>query len=347
MKTIILLLLTYLCSYQAAAQYDDVKQLMIQGATLHDSGKYDDAIAKYDEALAIDPRNMELQYEKSFSLYAAKRFDEARKLCEKMIDNFKGIAGMENVYCNLGSIYDDTGDPKKAIKTYNKGIDYFPGFSLLYFNRGLTQMKIKEYDDALVSLKKSATLRTSHLSTNYWLAELVVNDNKYAGLLAYLTYLVFDRQTERAAGIWKTTNKILEAGVTRTGANSTTINISMDMLNKKKKPEDDFSSLELMVPLMTASKSDSALKSITKDEAGALSFQMQLVFGLLKNSENKKGFFWTHYAPIFDEMKEKGHVETFARLLKADLEKDSGAKSWLETHPDELVAFQTWLEGYK
>ena len=347
MKSILFILLLFILQNTATAQYDDVKQLVQQGTALHDAGKYNEAISKYDEALAIDPRNMDVQYEKSYSLYVAKRYDESRKLCEKMIDDFKGVDGMENVYTNLGSLYDDIGEPKKAIKVYNKGIGYFPGFFLLYFNRGLTELKMKEKEDATVSFKKSASLKTSHLSSNYLLGNIVVDENKYAGLLAFLTYLAFDHTTERAASVWKIVNKILEAGVTRTGANSITINLSADMLGKKKKAEDDFSSLELMVPLMTANRSDSTLKTITKDAAGALSFQMQMVFGLLQNDDNKKGFFWTHYAPIFYDMKEQGHVEAFTHILMADVGKDADAKIWIEKNASAISAYEKWLEKYR
>ena len=203
MKPILCLLFCFVMTSKVSAQYEDVKQLLKEGIELHDAGKYDEAVAKYDAALLADPRNMDVQYEKSYSLYVAKRYDESKKLCEKMIDDFKGLEGMENVYTNLGSLYDDIGEPKKAIKTYNKGISYFPDFYLLYFNRGLTEMRMKENEDALISLKKSATLKPSHLSTNYFLGYLVVNDNRYAGLLAYLTYLTYDHQSERASTVWK------------------------------------------------------------------------------------------------------------------------------------------------
>jgi len=347
MKIFFVWVLSMLLVGQVSAQYEDVKKILQEGTVLHDAGKYNEAIAKYDEALAIDPRNMDVQYEKSYTLYVAKRYDESKKLCEKMIDDFKGIDGMENVYTNLGSLYDDIGEPKKAIKIYNKGIGYFPDFYLLYFNRGITELKLKENEDALISLKKSASLRNSHLSTNYWIGNMVVNDNKYAGLLAFLTYLAFDRSSARALDIWQMVNKILEAGVKRTGPNSTTITISADMLGKNKRKEDDFSSLELMIPLMTANRSDSVMQTITKDSAGALDFQMQMIFGFLKNDDHKKGFFWTHYAPMFAEMKDQNLVGVYAHLLRADLDKDSSAQTWLNEHTTEVAAYNKWIDGYK
>lgn len=127
MKTVLFLLAIFITNY-GSAQYEDVKKFMQEGVLLHDEGKYKAAIAKYDETLAIGPRNMDLQFEKSLNLYSAKKYDDAKKLCEKMIDDFKGLAGLQNVCSTLGRVYDDMDEPKKAIKTYNKGIAYFPDF---------------------------------------------------------------------------------------------------------------------------------------------------------------------------------------------------------------------------
>jgi tetratricopeptide (TPR) repeat protein len=51
---------------------EEVKKIVNEGIELHDKGDYEGAIKKYDEAIQIDPNDFDANYEKSYSLHAAK-----------------------------------------------------------------------------------------------------------------------------------------------------------------------------------------------------------------------------------------------------------------------------------
>ncbi|HJP62087.1 MAG TPA: tetratricopeptide repeat protein, partial [Mucilaginibacter sp.] len=62
-KTLLLPILLCL-SFAAFAQNDnDAKSLVKQGVALNDSGKYDQAIAKYNQAIQTDPKYANAYYE--------------------------------------------------------------------------------------------------------------------------------------------------------------------------------------------------------------------------------------------------------------------------------------------
>src|SRR5438876_10072055 len=87
MKKIFLAMFISLSFCFASAQNNDtVKTLVSEGIQLHDKGDYEGAIKKYDEALAIDKTDYNANYEKSFSCYMAKRYDECITVCKFIIE---------------------------------------------------------------------------------------------------------------------------------------------------------------------------------------------------------------------------------------------------------------------
>src|SRR6185437_9513873 len=102
--------------------------LVKQGVELGHSKKYDDAIAKFNEALKLNPDNQMANYELAYNLFVSGKENEALPYLEKVIKlNPKGGGAFDM----LGTIYDDNKQPEKAITYYLRGIKGDPEYQRL------------------------------------------------------------------------------------------------------------------------------------------------------------------------------------------------------------------------
>jgi len=112
---VILLVAVAFLTMQNAANYYN------EGLNLYNQGKYDEAIAKFDSALEIDPNNKEAYYLKGSSLDKIGRYSE-------------------------------------AIASFDKAITIDPNYALAWQNKGLAQYKLKQFDEAIASFNKAKEL---------------------------------------------------------------------------------------------------------------------------------------------------------------------------------------------
>ncbi len=100
-----LILLTV--SFSAVAQdKSEVPDLVKQGIQLNDQGNYSGAIEKYNEALKLDPVNVQASYEMGFSLFLSGKGNDGIPYVEKVINGSTSLTLTAASYDLLGSIYD-------------------------------------------------------------------------------------------------------------------------------------------------------------------------------------------------------------------------------------------------
>jgi tetratricopeptide (TPR) repeat protein len=257
--------------------------------------------------------------------------------------NQKIVPALNAVYIQYGSALDDIGKSKDAIDVYDEGIKKFPGEYLLFFNKGLTLQKLERFDESLIEYQNSLKLKPLHSSSNYYTGLLLQKANKIPALLAYCTFLGIEPNSKRAKDAFERTNSIVGMNIKKEG-NNTTIFLDVASLDKKKNAENNFSSVELLFSLMSASKE---LDSLGKTPADKLSLKLQMLINSLENKDKtNKGFYWEHYAPFFITMKEKDHVGTLAHLICLS-SGDEENTQWITDNETKVDAFYDWLKGYK
>jgi tetratricopeptide (TPR) repeat protein len=151
----IFLLILSVSAFSQESSFDD---LLREGVELHDKGDYAGAIKKYDEILSRNDAFYLAYIEKSFSLFASGKNDECVELCKKALKKFPDSTQNNNIYVNYGSALDVLGKADDALDIYAKGMQRFPNFFLLPFNKGVTEYRLKKYDDAVRDLERSVTL---------------------------------------------------------------------------------------------------------------------------------------------------------------------------------------------
>lgn len=162
-------------------QKDDVVSLHKRALKLQKDGSQEEAIGQLDRALAIEPGNPELLYDKAISLQMLLRFDEAIEYYDKSLkvdkDNFgafinKGLClsnpttnrhaealicfdnalrllpGDPGALSLKGYALDSLGRYREAIECFDKILESQPKEVNILTNKGLALSHLGKYDEA-------------------------------------------------------------------------------------------------------------------------------------------------------------------------------------------------------
>lgn len=345
-----LLFAGFLWTVFSAAGQDSarVKTLMMEGIRMHDRGQYADAIRKYDEVLTADPGNIVAQYEKTYSLMASKKYEEAILLSRAIIENKQADSRMVgNAYSTWGSALDEQGEHKKALKVYSAGIERVPAYNMLNYNKAITYLRMNQTDAGILELEESILKNPGHISSHFMLGRvMLLKNNKVAALMPYMTCLLMDNKSKRAEDALGVVRGLVEGAVKKTDSGSYHIPISLGALKKTgKKPsaDADFESMELLFELGAA-----AAFSKTKDMLPADRFANRLVslIGQLAAQKGHDGFYGKFYLPFFSGLHEQELAESFAHHIFSP----SGNvmnEVWIQDHRQQMERLGAWTQAYQ
>lgn len=349
MKKILLVFGVLLISVAAFSQKKkEAEQLVDDGVKLYDKGDYATALLKYDQALELDKDNFLAMAEKALTLNALSKFEESAKICEKIVDLHSNEDGLATVYVTWGNSMDGLREADKAIEVYDKGIELFPNYYALYFNKGITYAGLKDYEEALGLLNKSTMLNPNHSSSHNATARLLYGNNRIASLLAFLRYLALDPTSVRAKSNLEIVREMLQQNVEKTGKKSISITVDGKMLADTTEDgtpnPNNFSSVDLVLTLQCALDLDKSNKK--KTEVELFIGKLKSVCESLKEGQEKNsGFYWNYYAPYFIEMHEKEMIETFAYIVYFSSSEKYVSK-WIEEHKENIKSFYKWSETF-
>jgi len=339
----------FICNVTFAQYKADAERLVEQGVEYHDKGDYEGAIAKYDKALKLDKDNKLALSEKAYSLLSLDKCNEAVEVCKRVFETHPD-ENLATDYVTYGNALDCLKKTDEALEIYEQGIKKYPDISLLYFNKGITLIGIKNYDDALISFQKAVMLNPNHASShNAIKAIMKYEKNNIPSLLASCRFLVLENEGKRALENLQNLQRVVKSNVKETGKNTISINIDSDMYSDTtadgKNKANNFKSTEMMLAMSSALNFDVKYKKMNDVEKFVNNFEM--VCSSLSTSRDKNiGFFWEYYAPYFIEMHEKKYVETFAYLAFASSDESYVAK-WLKKHTKEIDEFYAWSKGFE
>lgn len=101
------------------------------GIALSRSGKEEEAIEAYDEALAIDNWIFEIWFNKATVLYDIADFEGAKKCYEEALRIDPEDAEAWN---NLGNTFSRLADPTNAIEAYTRAVAIRPDYAEAFYN---------------------------------------------------------------------------------------------------------------------------------------------------------------------------------------------------------------------
>lgn len=329
---------------------EEAEKLVNEGIAYHDRGEYDAAIARYDLALGLDKDNLLALAEKALTLYTTQKYDEAIACCQKAIEVHPGHENLESVYVAYGNCLDGLKRPQEAIAVYDSGIELFPNFYQLYFNKGVTLSSERKYDESILCFEKSVSLNPKHASSHSAIAQLSLLQKKIIpSILAYTRFYTLEPETARANKNLEYFKVAMKGSAEKSGNNSNTIYLSVDNLSQSMDSsatkENNFTMTELILSILSVTDNDKKVKKMSEPELFESKFNT-VCSSLAENlDKNNSGFYWKYYAPFLIEMHQQKLTEAFSNIVYATSGDPKVAK-WIDKNEKELSRFFVWSESY-
>ena len=133
----------------------DREMLEKRADTLMARKDYRQAVAYYEKALALDPKNPVLYNKAGIGYHQQLLLDRAKKYYERAIKLNRKYSEAIN---NLGTVHYSKKKHKTAIKLYKQALELAPKSASIYSNLGTAYLDRKEYDEALVAYAKALEL---------------------------------------------------------------------------------------------------------------------------------------------------------------------------------------------
>ncbi len=299
--------------------YIHADSLIKVGITLHDEGKFEEAIAYYDQVHEGDTTYLLAQTEKVTSLEALERYEEAIALGIKLLT--LPSEHHEVLYNSLGSAYDMNEQPDSAIAVYSRGLQSYPYSFLLHYNLATTYSNQSRFEEALDEYQKALKINpfhaNSHLSLAVLTAKMGLHTKTQLALSMYLALVPSNNQALVALndmfigswGLFGTEKNIID----------NTAFDEIDLIIKSKAALDD------------------KFKSAIKFEA-PVAQQSEMILELLEASPGSDDFWMQLYVPLFSRVQSEGLSEAFIYyILKSANNKD--VDKWLKNNDKELDRF--------
>ena len=328
-----------------------VRELTQDGVRLYDAGKYNEAIAKYQQALAAAPKDETALSELALTYNELGRNAEAVAICEKLVKANPGIDA--SVYVTYGNSLDAMKKSKQANQVYEQGLKRHPDAYSLHYNAGVAQATSGQVSASINSFQQAVALNPRHGSSHMSLGMMQLGSSgRVPGMMALGRFLVLEPYSARAAQRLPLLDQAINQGATKTGENSISINISAEALqgaNGKSKGPDNFGPAEMLLSISSAAAlmPPPGMPVPTPIEQFSSRFgKLCKVLGELDAKQTEAGFTWNYYVPYFVELEKKGFVPAFTYLVHASKTDDSEVQQWLAAHPTEVQVFQEWSKNY-
>jgi tetratricopeptide (TPR) repeat protein len=314
-----------------AQETKTAKQLINEGVKLHDDGEYEQAIAKYKDALQVEPNNDVAEFEIGLSLYKWDKLKDAIPHLERVIK--LRTKDRAEAYEMLGTIYDDLGQPAKAITYYQTGIKDDPAFSRLHFNLGITYFQQKQYAEAEKCAVTAIKLNAKHASSHKLYAESAfIQGKKLNALMAYTYFLMLEPNTGRSAKAYTTIDSIFKSSTAKNIVVTTNNGISPMFI------------AETTINMAGSAAAELKKKGVSK-QADLLEFELKMVFNAAGKASAQQKIpkdFICGYADYFYKLAQSDHMPAFTNYIS--LKQGDESLNWFKDNDAALKAFAAWAD---
>ena len=310
----------------ASAQGDTrVSDLIKQGIELNSQKKYAEAADKYKAALAIEPDNIQANYQMAFTLFSAGKNAEALPFIEKATHGpnpkFTAMA-----YSLMGSIYQGSNQLPNAVTAYQNAIKADPANQRIYYNLGIAYFKGRFYAEAESSFEAAVKKDSSDAgSWRMYALSTFHQDKRPAALLGFCRFLMLEPNSSRSAEAFGNLQNILSGG-----------KLAPEPGQAKRPTEYILYYNNIVTNALT--------KTATRKYAtpgDLLVAQLRMVFGTLYSMPTDKYYFWFALSGYFGTLATTDNMPAFARYISQSAKPESA--KWLKDNPDKLGALQNWI----
>ncbi|MFT3908851.1 MAG: tetratricopeptide repeat protein [Ferruginibacter sp.] len=306
-------------------------EVIQEGTKLHDDKKYKEAIEEYQKVDRSDTNYINALYELSYSCYSDSQFAksiEYAKLGMKLFPQKYAAYSMQ-----AANSLDDLNKNEEALQLYDEGLKKNPQSSLLYFNKGVVNFKLKKYDEAKKYMQQCLLINPYYSSAHYFLGKVYqLQGNLVAALLAFKTYLLIAPSGRYFSNIITSMSSIAKV-------NDEVLDL---VKNAPKTKEDNFSEQQEILLSKLALEKQYKLKADLEDN---IVRQIQVVDEKLEYNKNDKGFCMQYYVPFYVKIMNDGDFEAmifsmFSGINNKDIE------NWNKKNKKEKDAFIERASAY-
>lgn len=282
------------------------------GISLHDEGKYDEALAAYEGVLPGDTTFALALYERGLTLHELERYDEAIAMYLQVLRQKDGNHNQALV--NLGISWDHNGNIDSSLYYFEIAEERFPFDYNVYFNRGVTNLRNERSKEALDDFKRSVLLNPKHPASHLKLGYIAAaTDNVTQAALSFNAFLML------APGDGRSLQTLAAMENLFNGEFEFDYSVSMRL---NPVGEDDFSELDLFVKnkIALSKKYKYKLKKLDLTVAR----QTHLIPNEFKSDPEDEGFWMQTYGGLVNEIQKQSKVDDFihAQLISVGLVED-------------------------
>jgi tetratricopeptide (TPR) repeat protein len=319
----------------------DVRELLLMGIRLHESGAYDDAIAVYRRVLESDPSNAEARYEIAFSTFAKGDYLAAAGMLDEIVA--APDTAPQTAWLLLGMSHAMLGHWALAEDTFRKGLALAPKDPNLRFHLALSQAAQGRFEPAIDAFEDC--LRDSPYRAEVWRSfgdALYDSGAKGRAFAAYARSLTLEGDTppseEVARKMWEMIFEGLgDANASSSTAPGRTIRVSVPKRTTRSSPSVAEAAGLSMIAVL---RYEDHWKE--KNDATFFVYALDTMLRLVSSlqAREKADPFWGPFVfAYFDAMRAGGHMEALAYDIRRTAG-DPDAVEWHERNLAKLDAFR-------
>lgn len=322
---VITIILLFSCSTISYTQPTSDK-LIRKGVSLHDKGRYQDAISYYQQALKANPSSMSATYEMALSYLHLKDYDNALKYSTKVINaNFKPL--LVDAYCVKSTALADMKRLDQSVKLLTEALERCGDEYLLHYNLGVSYFKAKNLKLSTFHLQKAIEIDTTHPNAFLLYAYVLSDSDRWVqSFLAFHFFLLLEPNTDRSKDAF---GEMYDLITQKIPANSPLLTLE-DGIDRRK----IYDQLRVLQPKVE----DQRFQYAYFEQASRTIFftlnQMQ--------DENRKGMLWDFFVPIYSEILESGYFDTYCRYVSVSYFPVS--LEWWNNNTGKVDGFISWFE---
>jgi tetratricopeptide (TPR) repeat protein/2-polyprenyl-3-methyl-5-hydroxy-6-metoxy-1,4-benzoquinol methylase len=163
-------------SGRTVASVNSAMAIIDEGNALEEQGRADEAMARYDAAVQVDPQCARAHLNRGNILLAGARFDEARSAYQLAITCDPNYAA---AHFNLGNLNSKTGELEPALRNYQEAVRIRPDFADAFVAMGNAFDTLGRTDEAAANYQQALAINPGYAEVHFNLGMLAVHQGRH------------------------------------------------------------------------------------------------------------------------------------------------------------------------
>ena len=311
-----------------------------QAVQLMEEGKLDESIAMLKEAQQIDPEGFIYPYEIAYAHYLKKDYAKTIEVLNGLHDH-KDL--MPLLYQLLGNAYDVSGDPEKALVTYDQGLRKFPNAGMLHLEKGTVLSMQERYDEAIASYEEGIRVDPTFPSNYYHAARMFCGSSEPLwGVIYGELFMLLEPGTDRTQAVGKMLHDTYARAITWSGDTgkvdfTTRSTMTLEDLQAPDGPRIPLG-IQFATTMAVAITGENKIDALSLDRIRTRYLKM-----FYESGQDKK-----YGNVLFDYQKQlldKGHFQAYNLWLFSAADTKI-TNAWYNDNTEQFKSFYAWFEEH-